>query len=72
MDQNITISVISSAGAVIVGLAAIGSNTFWINRALQGIEHRLDVIETDLKQFFQLQNQHDKDIQRLKDKTGLP
>jgi hypothetical protein len=37
----------------------------------RSFERRLDVIEADLKRFFGVQAQHDGEIARLKDKTGL-
>ncbi len=48
MDSSITVAIVSSSGAVIVGVAAIAANAFWINRALNAIEKRLTAIERRL------------------------
>ena len=42
-----------------------------VEARLTRIEHRLDVLECDLKEFNKVLTQHDTDITRLKDKTGL-
>ena len=42
-----------------------------IDQRLTRIEHRLDVLESDLKEFNKVLAQHDTHIARLKEKTGL-
>lgn len=71
MTENVTVALISAGGAVVVGVAAIFANTFWISKTLNGletrlalIERRLELMEADLKQFY-------KDIVQIKQKIGL-
>ena len=64
MTENVTVALISTSGAAIVGVTAIITNTFWVNRTLTSIERRLELIETDLKQFY-------KDITQIRIKLGM-
>lgn len=64
MSDNITVALISTGGAALVGIAAIVTNTFWIGRTLSGIERKLELIETDLKQFY-------KDITQIRIKLNM-
>lgn len=37
----------------------------------EGVERRLGVIESDIKEFFRIQSQQAADLQRLRDNSGL-
>lgn len=41
-----------------------------MRESFRRVDHRLDVIEADLRQFYKVQGEHAIDIARLKDKTG--
>lgn len=82
MDTALATTLISTGGAVVVAIAALATNTFWINRSLNKLEskidqrldrvdRRLDVIEADIKEWARIFSRLDFDVQRLKDKTGL-
>ena len=85
MNPNVPIAAITASGSIIVVISALVLNSRGftmidsrINDLLRsidvrfgGVERRLDVIEADLKRFFEVQALHDADIARIKDKTGL-
>ena len=71
MTSEVTVAIISTSGAVIVGLGALATNALWIGKSFDGLgkridalEHRLGVVEQDLKQFY-------RDIVQIKQKIGL-
>jgi len=67
MDSNVLIAAITAAGSVAIAITALLLNY----RAFASIERRLEVMESDLKEFFKALSRHDTEITRLKDKTGL-
>jgi hypothetical protein len=72
MDVNSIIAasantIIAASGAIIVPVTALLLNY----RGFASIERRLENIERDLKDFFKIQAEHDREIARLKDHTGL-
>lgn len=80
MDSTLVTTLISTSGAVVVAVAALATNTFWINRSLNKletkidqrldrVERRLDVIESDIKEWAKIFSRLDSDVQRLKDKA---
>ena len=62
---------LGSEKTVDVGLRAINARFTSVEQRLTRIEHRLDLLEADLKGCNKVLAQHDTDIARLKDKTGL-
>jgi len=64
MDTN---SIVVASGAIIVPVTALLLNY----RGFASLERRLEVIERDLKDFYKASAEHDKEIARLKDHTGL-
>jgi hypothetical protein len=85
MNSNILAAVISGAGSMVVAVTALVLNHrgfadlrsemnarfSGVERRLELIEYRLDIIESDLKQFDRTPARQDTEIARLKDKTGL-
>ena len=64
MTNEVTVAIVASAGAVIVGLGGLAVNAFWIGKHIDSLERRLGVVEADLKQFY-------RDIVQIKQKIGL-
>jgi hypothetical protein len=64
LSEDILVVLISTAGAVVVGLGSVAVNAYWIGKHLDSLERRLGVIEQDLKQFY-------RDILHIKQKIGL-
>jgi hypothetical protein len=64
VDTN---SIVVASGAIIVPVTALLLNY----RGFASLERRLEVIERDLKDFYKASAEHDKEIARLKDHTGL-
>lgn len=42
MDATLVTTLISTSGAVVVAVAALATNTFWINRSLNKLENKID------------------------------
>jgi len=63
MTDTISVALISAGGSVAVAVTAPVLNF----RLFNSLEHRIEVIETDLKQFFRDLAEHDKRISRLED-----
>jgi hypothetical protein len=67
MDAN---SIVVASGAIIVPAIIIPVTALLLNyRGFASLERRLEVIEKDL--IYKSQAEHDKEIARLKDHTGL-
>ncbi len=49
MDSTLLTTLISTSGAVIVGLAAIGSNTYWTSHAIRSLKEDVRDLSHDLK-----------------------
>ena len=64
MSDTVGVAIISAAGSVAVAITALLLNF----RLFNSLEHRIEVIETDLKQFFRNLAEHDKRIARCEDK----
>lgn len=64
MDNAVVIAIVSTSGAVVVGLGGLAVNAFWIGKHIDSMEKRLGVVEQDLKQFY-------RDIVQIKQKIGL-
>jgi hypothetical protein len=65
MTDTVVVAAISAGGSVSVAVTAL-ILTF---RLFGSLERRIEVIETDLKQFFKAQADHDTRITRLEDKS---
>jgi hypothetical protein len=59
---------ISTGGAVIVGIAGMWISTNQIGKRLDDFGRRLDRIEADIKEFYKLLADLDKRVSRLEDK----
>jgi hypothetical protein len=64
MDTNL---IVVASGAIIVPVTALLLNY----RGFASLERRLEIIEKDLKDFYKSLAEHDKEIARIKDHTGL-
>ena len=85
MNPTVLGTIITSSGSILVAIVALALNHrgfadlrsemnarfAGVEKRLDLIEHRMDVLESDLKEFNKVLAQHDTDIVRLKDKTGL-
>jgi len=67
MNPNVLIAAIAAGGTIAVAITALLLNY----RGFNSLERRLEIIETDLKEFFRQLARHETDIARLKDKAGL-
>jgi len=82
MNPNTLAAIISAASSAAVAITALLLNQRGfaqldkriddlrsdLNQFRADTNHRLDRIEVDLKEFFKVQAEHDKRIQRLEDK----
>jgi hypothetical protein len=74
VDANIIVAAITSTTSMAVAVTALLLNHRGfgaVERRLQLIEHGLDVLETDMKEFNKVQSRIEVEIARLKDKVGL-
>jgi hypothetical protein len=65
MSDNVLIAIIGGSTTFLTALASL----LLVYRGFSSIERRLEVIEGDLKQFFQVQSRHDAEINILKERT---
>ena len=63
MTDNVLIALVSASGSVAVAVTALILNY----RLFNSLERRIEVIESDLKQFFRTTADHDKRISKLED-----
>jgi hypothetical protein len=75
MNPSVLTAAISASAAVITAVVALLVNQRGFTLLDKRIDdlradtnRRLERIETDLKEFFKVQSEHDKRIQRLEDK----
>ncbi len=78
MNPNILIAAISAGGSVLVsvtalilayrGFASIDARFASIDGRFASIERRLDLIQSDIKEFYRLLADLDKRVTRLEDK----
>lgn len=61
MSDTVTVALISAGGSVAVAVTALILNF----RLFNSLERRIELIESDLKQFFRDLADHDKRISRL-------
>lgn len=64
MSDTVTVAIVSAGGSVAVAITALLLNF----RLFNSLERRIEVIETDLKQFFRSLADHDKRISKLEEK----
>lgn len=68
ISDTVTVAVISAAGSVCVAIAAMVLN----NRMFGSLEHHIELIQSDLRQFFHELGEHDKRITRLENGRTPP
>lgn len=61
MTDTVQVAIISAAGSVTVAVTALLLNARWFS----SLEKRIEVIESDLKQFFHAQSEHDRRLALL-------
>jgi hypothetical protein len=64
VNPNVLVAAITTAGSVAVSVTAL----VLAYRGMNSLERRMEIIESDLKQFYRTLAEHDKRIQRLEDK----
>lgn len=64
INDTVSVAVISAAGSVCVGITALLLN----NRLFNSLERHIEIIESDLKQFFRELGEHDKRLTRLENR----
>ncbi len=74
MNPNILIAAISAGGSVVIAVTALlltfrGFNS--IDRQMDAINRRLEVMEQDMKQFYKILSELSTDMARVIDKIGL-
>jgi len=65
MSDTVTVALISAGGSVAVAVTALVLNF----RLFNSLERRIELIESDLKQFFRDLADHDKRVSKIEDKT---
>ena len=71
MDPNLTSAIVSASGTTLVALVALILNSKRFDdmgKRMDRIERRLEIMESDLKEFFRTYAELDKRVQRLEDK----
>ena len=63
MSETVIVALVSSSSCVAVAITALFLNF----RLFTSLERRIEVIETDLKQFFRTLADHDKRLSRLEE-----
>lgn len=61
INDTVTVAVISAAGSICVGITALLLN----DRLFRSLERHIELIQTDLRQFFHELGEHDKRLTRL-------
>ena len=70
MDPNLTTAIVSACATALVAIVALMQNSKRfdeIGKRIERVEKQLDVIQSDLKEFFRTLADLDKRIQRLED-----
>ena len=78
MDNQVITTIISTGGAVIVGIAGMWISTSQISKRIDDTHRRLDDfgrrlerLEEDNKQFFQWLGRIENRVSRIEDKLGI-
>ena len=66
ITDTVLVAVISAAGSLCVAITALLLN----NRLFGSLERHIELIQSDLKQFFHELSEHDKRISRLENRKG--
>lgn len=61
MSDQVLVALISTSGAVVLGITALLLNY----RLFHSLERRIEIIEQDLKQFYRTLADHDKRLSKL-------
>jgi hypothetical protein len=67
MDNTVTVALISSSGSVLMGITALLLNY----RGFVSLDHRLDLMQADMKDLNCIMTALEIDVARLKDKVGM-
>ena len=67
MDNAVIVALISSSGPVLIGIAALLLNY----RGFVSIDHRLDLMQADMKDLNKAMTALEIDVALLKDKSGI-
>ena len=71
MDPNLTTAIVSASATALVAIVALIQNSKRfeeMGKRIDRVEKQLDVIQSDLKEFFRTLAELDKRVQRIEDK----
>ena len=71
MDPNLTTAIVSASATALVAIVALIQNSKRFDdmgKRIDRVEKQLDMIQSDLKEFFRILADLDKRVQRLEDK----
>ena len=68
MSDTVIVALISSSASMLTAITTVIVVTVTQNRRFDDMNHRLDKIEADLREFFRLITDYDKRLSRLEDK----
>jgi hypothetical protein len=71
VDNQVITTIISTGGAVIVGIAGMWISTGQISKRLDDLNRRIERLEEDNKQFFQWLGRIENRVSRIEDKLGI-
>ena len=71
MDNQVITTIVSTGGAVIVGLAGMWFSTNQLGKRLDDLSRRIERLEEDNKQFFQWLGRIENRVSRIEDKLGI-
>ena len=71
MDNQVITTIVSTSGAVIVGIAGMWISTNQLGKRLDDLSRRMDRLEEDNKQFFQWLGRIENRVSRIEDKLGI-
>lgn len=67
MDDTVIVALISSGGAVLIGITALLLNY----REFVSLDHRLDLLQADMKDLNKTMTALEIGVARLKDRVGM-
>jgi len=71
VDNQVITTIVSTGGAVIVGLAGMWFSTNQLGKRLDDLSRRIERLEEDNKQFFQWLGRIENRVSRIEDKLGI-
>jgi len=71
VDNQVITTIVSTSGAVIVGIAGMWISTNQLGKRLDDLSRRMDRLEEDNKQFFQWLGRIENRVSRIEDKLGI-